>query len=132
MPQGLIDTSALIGGLPPSMIDTIDQHCSSTIVRAELVRGLRVFETSVQQERVARRSTLLEALDEIEGFWRDFDVAASEGYGALTATSPQAVRQKDALIAGHAQSLGIPVITRDAGFTRFPSVAVVVLDRREV
>lgn len=127
-PYGLIDSSALIGGLPTTVIDSLELHCSSTIVRAELVRGLRAFESSGQRDRAERRATLLEALDAIAGFWRDFDVAASEGYGALTTSSPRAIRQKDALIAGHAQSLGIPVITRDAGFTRFSSVAVTILE----
>jgi predicted nucleic acid-binding protein len=41
------------------------------------------------------------------------------------------MRAKDALIAGHAHSLGIPVITRDAGFTRFSSVVIRVLSAAE-
>lgn len=122
--QGLIDSSALIGGLPQSVLDKIENYCSSTIVRAELSYGLRVFQASAQKARVARRETLLRVLDSLPGFWRDFDAAASDGYGALTASTTQAMRVKDALIAGHAQSLGISVLTRDAGFTRFTSVEV--------
>lgn len=131
MNRGLIDSSALIGGLPAAIVQTIDRHCSSTVVRAELVRGMRTFESARQTARAIRRGTLLQALDAISGFWRDFDVAASEGYGVLQASSAQTIRQKDALIAGHAQSLGVPVITRDAGFTRFSSVEVVLLSAPE-
>lgn len=123
---GLIDSSALIGGLPSRVLDKIERYCSSTIVRAELVYGLRAFQRTNQAARVARRETLLRVLDSLPGFWVDLDVAASEGYGALTA-STQAMRVKDALIAGHAQSLGVPVLTRDAGFTRFASVEIDLL-----
>jgi predicted nucleic acid-binding protein len=36
----------------------------------------------------------------------------------------QAIRLKDALIAGHALALGVPLITRDRGFSRFDSVTI--------
>lgn len=123
----LIDSSALIGGLPAEVLKHLESYCSSMIVRAELAFGLRTFETSGHAERAARRETLLHALDSIPGFWRDFDEAASDGYATLTAESRQAMRLKDALIAGHAQSLGIAILTRDSGFTRFRSVQVDLL-----
>lgn len=122
--RGLIDSSALIGGLPQYILDKIENYCSSTVVRAELAYGLRSFQASTQTTRAARREALLRVFDSLPGFWRDFDTAASDGYGALTASTTQAMRVKDALIAGHAQSLGVPVLTRDAGFTRFTSVEV--------
>ncbi|MGO3192241.1 MAG: type II toxin-antitoxin system VapC family toxin [Microbacterium sp.] len=125
---GLIDSSALIGGLPPRVLDNLDQYCSSTIVRAELSYGLHAFQASSRVDRTARRETLLRVLDSLPGFWSDFDLAASEGYGTLSASTTQAMRVKDALIAGHAHSLGIPILTRDAGFTRFTSVTVELID----
>lgn len=131
MPRALIDSSALIGGLPEDVLGALEQHCSSTIVRAELAYGLSVFAATGQISRAARRRTLIDALDGLDDFWRDFDIDASEGYGRLTALTPQAMRAKDALIAGHAHSLGIPVITRDAGFTRFSSVVIRVLSAAE-
>ncbi|MGL3148742.1 type II toxin-antitoxin system VapC family toxin [Microbacterium sp. A82] len=67
-------------------------------------------------------------LDSLPGFWKDFDAAASDGCGELTASTTQAMRVKDALIAGHAQSLGVPVFTRDVGFTRFASVEVKLIE----
>ena len=130
-PLSLIDSSALIGGLPDDVLSALERHCSSTIVRAELVYGLRVFERTGQNTRAARRSTLVDALDTIAGFWQDFDIAASDAYGLLTASSAQAMRLQDALIAGHAQRLGIPVTTRDAGFSRFSSVEIRILDPSE-
>lgn len=127
----LIDSSALIGGLPGRVLDSLEKYCSSAIVRAELAYGLARFRAAGQSERAARRETLLTALDSLPGFWRDFDVAASDGYGALTAATTQAMRVKDALIAGHAQSLGLAVLTRDAGFTRFASVDVEIFGTDE-
>lgn len=124
----LIDSSALIGGLPPDVLNRLEDYCSSMIVRAELAYGLRAFEASGQAERATRRETLLQILDSIPEFWRDFDRAASDGYATLTARTKQAMRMKDALIAGHAQSLNTAVLTRDTGFTRFGSVEVQLLE----
>lgn len=126
--RAVLDSSALISGLPDEVLDDLEHYASSMIVRAELAFGLHAFRAAGQTERVARRETLLGALDAIPSFWRPFDVAASEGYARLTASSPQAMRLKDALIAGHALSLGAPVITKDHGFTRFSSLTVRILD----
>lgn len=126
--RALLDSSALIGGLPDEVIAALEHYASSMIVRAELAYGLLAFRASGRAERAARRETLLDALDSIPGFWREFDLAASDGYARLTASSAQAMRLKDALIAGHALSLNAPVITRDRGFSRFTSVTVTIID----
>lgn len=122
--SALIDTSALIAGLPAEVISELGDHCSSTIVRGELAHGLHAFRRAGRADRLARREALLDVLDSLPGFWRDFDLAASDAYGALTAEPPGAIRLKDALIAAHALRLDLPVLTCDTGFTRFPAVEV--------
>jgi hypothetical protein len=59
MPRALIDSSALIGGLPEDVLGALEQHCSSTIVRAELAHGLSVFVATGQRggEPSSTRST---------------------------------------------------------------------------
>nr|WP_274636810.1 PIN domain-containing protein [Microbacterium bovistercoris] len=43
----------------------------------------------------------------------------------LAAQPPTAARSTDALIAAHALSLGMPLITADQGFTRFTGLEVI-------
>ncbi|GAB3800724.1 hypothetical protein GCM10028798_15670 [Humibacter antri] len=84
------------------------------ILEADAARG----------RQASARRELLRLLDAVPGFWASFDRAASDGYGRLTAVPRTAIRQKDALIAGHAHSRDLPLITADKGFTRFPELDV--------
>ena len=125
---GLVDTSILVGSIPADIIDNIDRYCSSTICRGELVQGLRVFRADPARQHIASsREELIRLLDSVPQFWRNFDAAASDGYGQLTAQSKSALRLKDALIAGHALALRAPLITGDPGFARFNELEVVLL-----
>jgi predicted nucleic acid-binding protein len=125
----MLDTSALISGLPEETIDNIEDYCSSMICRAELAQGLAAFEKDAARfAQLAIRRELLRLLDSIPGFWIDFDLHAADGYGELTANPKSAIRHKDALIAGHALALGLPLFTEDAGFSRFPAVTIRKLD----
>lgn len=126
--RGMLDTSLLISGMPDDVIDEIDSYRSSTICRGELVQGLVSFQADPRRTAAAsQRQELIATLDDLPAFWLDFDRAASDGYGTLTARPRTAIRQKDALIAAHAQAVGVPLLTEDAGFSRFPDVEVIVL-----
>ncbi|MDN4615873.1 PIN domain-containing protein [Leifsonia sp. F6_8S_P_1B] len=121
----LLDTSVLISGLSEEMIDRIELYRSSMICRAELAQGLAAFEKDPSRfAQLAIRRELLRLLDSIPGFWLEFDRAASDAYGSLTAEPKTALPLKDALIAAHALAAGLPLLTEDAGFSRFPSVDV--------
>lgn len=121
----MIDTSVLISGLPAPLINEIESYCSSMICRAELVRGLISFTVDpAKRAQAAARRELVRLLDSAPGFWAEFDLGSSDAYGVLTANPASAIRLKDALIAGHAFSLGLALITEDAGFSRFPEVQV--------
>lgn len=121
----LLDTSVLISGLSEEMVNRIEVYRSSMICRAELAQGLAAFENDPARfAQLAIRRELLRLLDSIPGFWLDFDHSASDAYGSLTAEPKAALRLKDALIAAHALSVGLPLLTEDAGFSRFPSVDV--------
>ncbi|MEN2737043.1 PIN domain-containing protein [Microbacterium sp. X-17] len=125
---GMLDTSILISGLPSEVIDDIGAYRSSMICRGELAQGLVVFRGDRRHHAAAsQREELIRTLDELPDFWLDFDRAASDGYGPLTAQPRKAIRQKDALIAAHAYAVGVPLLTGDAGFSRFPDVEVVLL-----
>ncbi|HEY5223634.1 MAG TPA: PIN domain-containing protein [Microbacteriaceae bacterium] len=117
----MLDTRVIIQGIPDDIIDEIENYCSSAIVRAELMHGLDSFidDPAVSEDRAKRRRLLIQNLDAIDGFWADFGLEASDGYGVLTAHPKSAIRQKDALIAGQAVALKIPLITHDRGFSRF-------------
>ncbi|MEO7017291.1 MAG: PIN domain-containing protein [Leifsonia sp.] len=121
----MLDTSVLISGVPEEIVDRIEDYCSSMICRAELAHGLAAFEKDASRfAQLAIRRELLRLLDSIPGFWAAFDLPAADGYGALTAKPKSAIRLKDALIAGHALALGLPLFTEDAGFSRFPAVTI--------
>lgn len=123
--KAMVDTSVLIAGMPEDIIREIEYYCSSTICRGELAHGLFTFQRDPAREREANaRAELLRLLDALPAFWQPFDRAASDAYGGLTAVPHSAIRLKDALIAGHAFSLDLPIITVDAGFSRFPDVRV--------
>ena len=125
----MLETSVLISGLPEEVIDSIEEYCSSIICRAELAQGLAAFEKDPAKfAQLAVRRELLRLLDSLPGFWLDFDRAAADGYGTLTARPKSAIRLKDALIAGHALAAGLPLVTEDAGFSRFPDVTIGSLD----
>lgn len=121
----MLDTSVLIGPIPDDILARIDEYAASYVVRAELLRGQRHFERSPQYRPAARtRAQLVAALDDLPDFWRAFGAAESDAYAALESSSERAVRSKDALIAAHAIALDVPLITADAGFTRFVGLEV--------
>ncbi|WP_374010008.1 type II toxin-antitoxin system VapC family toxin [Leifsonia sp. LS-T14] len=124
----MLDTSVIVAGLTPEIITGIEDYASSTICRAELVRGREAFEEDPAKQRlVPIRRELIRLLDSIPGFWMDFDARAADGYGRLTAQPKSAMRLKDALIAGHAFAHGLPLVTRDSAFSRFPAVQLEIL-----
>ncbi|QNE37418.1 type II toxin-antitoxin system VapC family toxin [Leifsonia shinshuensis] len=126
--RGMLDTSVLVSGLPTDVVDDLGSYRSSMICRGELVQGLVVFRGDARRRSAAdQREELIRTLDDLADFWLDFDRAASDAYGTLTAEPRRAVRPKDALIAAHAGAVGVPLLTEDAGFSRFPDVEVVVL-----
>ncbi|WP_025158604.1 type II toxin-antitoxin system VapC family toxin [Leifsonia aquatica] len=128
---GMLDTSILISGLPDDVIDEIDAYRSSMVCRGELIQGLVAFRSDPHREAAAaQRQELVRILDELPGFWLPFDRAASDSYGALTSEPRSAGRLKDALIAAHSQSVGVPLLTVDAGFTRYPEVDIRLLPQR--
>lgn len=123
--RGMLDTSVLIGVIPDDVIDHIEQHAASFIVRAELLRGLRRFESLAGSEHAARiRHKRIAALDSLPELWLPFDSGASAAYAALAASSERAIRTKDALIAAQAVALRVPLLTADRGFTRFKDAEV--------
>ncbi|TAM71838.1 MAG: PIN domain-containing protein [Microbacteriaceae bacterium] len=132
--SAMLDTSVIIQGIPEDIIDDIENYCSSAIVRAELMHGLYSFvnDPAVPEDRVKRRRLLIQNLDALEDFWADFGIDASDGYGILAACPKSAIRQKDALIAGHAVALKLPLITHDTGFSRFDAdVRIIQLNDRD-
>lgn len=126
--RAMLDTSVLIGPIPDDIIDGIEEHAASFIVRAELLRGQRHFERSQNLRHAARaRAQLVSTLDTLPGFWREFAEAESDAYAALTSANERAIRSKDALIAAHAIALDVPLITADSGFTRFAALRVITV-----
>ncbi|MCI0156162.1 type II toxin-antitoxin system VapC family toxin [Leifsonia shinshuensis] len=124
----MLDTSVLISGIPDHIIDELGSYRSSTVCRGELMQGLFSFQADPRRKAAAsQRHELIATLDDLPEFWLDFDRAASDGYGTLTARPRTAIRQKDALIAAHAYAVGVPLLTEDAGFSRFPDVEVVIV-----
>lgn len=123
--KAMLDTSVLIGRIPDDIVEHIEEHAASVIVRAELVRGLERFEATPGTAHQAReRAQLVNALDALPTFWRSFGVPESDAYARLRARPEQAARSKDALIAGHAAAHGVPLVTADRGFTRFVGIDV--------
>ncbi|ERK70031.1 type II toxin-antitoxin system VapC family toxin [Leifsonia aquatica] len=128
---GMLDTSVLISGLPDDVVDDIDAYRSSMICRGELIQGLVAFRSDQRRQAAAgQRRELIRTLDELPGFWLPFDRAASDSYGALTVEPRSAGRLKDALIAAHAHAVGVPLLTEDEGFTRYPEVDIRLLPQR--
>ena len=124
----MLDTSVLIGPLPDDIIDAIEEFSASYIVRAELMRGRAGFAQSPSLVHAARaREQLVETLDRLPGFWREFGAAESDAYAALTTRSEAAAHTKDALIAAHAIALDVPLMTADTGFTRFMGLQLVTV-----
>jgi len=125
----LIDTDVLIDfesyDFDPSKIYT-----ASMLSRAELELGVNRAPNAI--ERQARQARLA-TLDTVIG-WLPFDRDASVGYGVVAGGSTvlgARLRNKDALIAGHAYSLGLTILTRNvsdfAPFSAFVTVATPTL-----
>lgn len=126
--RAMLDTSVLIGPIPDDIVEQIDDHAASFIVRAELLRGRRHFERSAALRHAAlAREQLVSALDALPEFWRPFGDAESDAYATLESSNERAVLSKDALIAAHAIALGVPLVTADTGFTRFAGLEVIAV-----
>ena len=126
--RAMLDTSVLIGALPDDVIDAIDEFSASYVVRAELMRLRARFAQSPSLAHAARaRVQLVETLDRLPGFWREFGAAGSDVYATLTTRSEAAARTKDALIAAHAIALDVPLMTADTGFTRFTGLRLLTV-----
>ena len=108
----LLDTNILID-LDLYEFDPANEYACSMLSRAELEFGAQ--QEAVNAHGSKRRARLAECDRWFE--WLPFDRAASAGYGfvashARTVTGAR-LRNKDALIAGQAYSLGYPVMTRN-------------------
>lgn len=126
--KGMLDTSVLVGRIPEDVLESIEGYSASMIVRAELRRGLARFRSMTGGERRARvREQLIDALDSLGGFWEAFGIPESDAYAELVADPETAARTKDALIAAHAVSRDVPLITADRGFSRFPALELITL-----
>lgn len=105
----LLDTCVLID-LKSYLLSPGELYVASTLSRAELTFGVaQASAAALKQERQARLANLDSWLE-----WRSFDRAASDGYGIVAGASGLTgarSRNKDALIAGQAYSLGAAVMT---------------------
>lgn len=126
--RAMLDTSVLIGPLPDDVIDAINEFSASYIVRAELMRGRARFAQSPPLAHAARaREQLVETLDRLPGFWREFGAAESDAYATLVTRSEAVTRTKDALIAAHAIALDVPLMTADTDFTCFTGLRLITV-----
>ncbi|HEV7183695.1 MAG TPA: hypothetical protein VGN33_04300 [Leifsonia sp.] len=67
----MLDTSALVSGVPEEIVDRIEDYCSSMICRAELAHGLAAFENDASRfAQLAIRRELLRLFTEDAGFSR--------------------------------------------------------------
>ncbi len=96
--------------------------CISSITYAELVHGVEKS-ASVERNRVAL-SLLLSNIE-----IKDFDVKAADEYGKIRADLEKKgtpIGQLDMMIAGHAKSLGLAVVTNNVKeFSRVNGIEVV-------
>jgi len=120
----LVDTDVLID-LDRYSIDPGQRYAASVLSRAELELGVHRAPNQVEyQLRRARLTVLDDTFD-----WLPFDRAASTGYGVVAGAASVTgarLRNKDALLAGQAYSLGLAVLTRNiddfAPFTAYVQV----------
>jgi predicted nucleic acid-binding protein len=85
----------------------------STIVLAEIRYGIAL---APDDRRAALRSFLDDLLLRLGDRVVDFDASAADAFGALRArlkVAGQLIGERDMLIAGHALSLGVPLVTRN-------------------
>ena len=126
----LLDTDILIDAEMYSF-DTTEMYTASILSRAELELGVYRAKTAFErQERQARLALLDTWLD-----WLTFDVAASRGYGLVAGQANLTgarLRNKDALFAGQAYSLGLPIMTRNiADYEPFSTYIVLIEPQRK-
>lgn len=113
------------GAMLSKVFPELEKYCARTIVLAELQRGLRILELRGSQDiEYLNRKYLFQELGAYAGFWVPFDAQAARGYSELRGASAQ-MRKRDALIAGHAKALGLPVHTADADFGTFEGVEII-------
>ena len=126
----LLDTDILIDA-DAYVFDETETYTASILSRAELELG--VHKATTAHERQARQARL--ALLDTWLDWLGFDIAASRGYGLVAGTAEitgARLRNKGALIAGQAYSLGLPVMTRNtADYQPFSAYVVLVEPQRK-
>ena len=136
----LLDTTALIA--PPAIVvHNIRSFVSSTICRAELALGVTLAQKRESGEECRRRAVRLQAYDDVD-IWLPFDRDAANKYGSLAAPlalkvviashgtgRPRPHQRKDALIAAHAASLGLPVLTSNTADFRKLGVQTITADQ---
>ena len=126
----LLDTDILIDA-DAYVFDETETYTASILSRAELELGVHRAGTAYdRQARQARLALLDTWLD-----WLEFDIAASRGYGLVAGTAEitgARLRNKDALIAGQAYSLGLPIMTHNtADYAPFFAHIVLIEPRRK-
>jgi len=128
---GLLDTSVLLE-LDEDLEPSIRHFVSSTICRAEMALGRQLRENRGDEKEAKILATLIKNYDRAD-IWRQFDTKASDAYGYLAAQvlpkAPATARSRDALIAAHAASLGLPVVT--ANTKDFQKLGVPVLTQTQ-
>jgi len=121
----LLDTDILIDA-HMYVFDETETYAASILSRAELELGVHRAGTPHDRQARQARLALLDAwLD-----WLVFDLAASRAYGLVAgnaAVTGARLRNKDALIAGQAYSLGLPLMTHNtADYAPFSAYIVLI------
>lgn len=109
--RGNIEIRAKVAGLP------VGACCISAITEAELYFGLAKRPEATQLAKLVHE--LLIRLPSL-----NWDSRAAQSYAELRALSEKhgiTISNMDMLIAAHAHSLGLPLITHDAIFSRLAS-----------
>ena len=126
-PLALLDTSILLD-LPAAMDEHLHCFVSSFLCRAEMEFGVALRLRRGLGEHARNTRMLIGLYDEI-GLWLPFGLAESREHGPLAAAAhqraPAKARSTDALIASHAQALGLAVVTLN--LEDFQRLAVPVL-----
>lgn len=121
----LLDTNILID-FSTYQFEDDQTYAASVLSRAELSLGMRrAPSVEVSQSRQARLAYFDSWID-----WLVFDRAASDGYGVVTGDAKLTgirLRNKDALIAGQAYSLGLSIMTANIlDFAPFADHVVII------
>lgn len=127
----LLDTNVLIN-FDNYQFDAQQSYAASVLSRAELALG--TYHAPSVPER-QKRQAILAAFD-AQFDWLPFDRAASDGYGAVTGQSSLTgarLRNKDALLAGQAFSLGLAIMTANTkDFAPFAEQIEIIAPTRRI